>query len=288
MSLATAYGYKNNIIIKSSFSDGIEFFEGESLAVTDLDKMRISYSTDIAKGYLAENAPFEELHKLVTTNGYHYCAHHFREGHRNSEHAIKGFNLVIIDIDKDINMETARLLLKGYKCLMATTKRHTDENHRFRIIMPLSHVVELPPAAYSKFMENVFNWLPFNTDSQTKDIARKWESHKGKYKYQDGELLDAMLFIPQTKKEEEQTQKVLDNQSLNNLERWFHLNTTHGNRSNQLIKYALALVDSGKSVDAIGDAVHSFNNKLKDPLPFEEINNTILITAAKAVSKRDS
>jgi len=68
MSLAVAYGYKNNIIIKKTYSDGIEFLEGESMAVTDLEKMTISYSTDIAKGYKADSAPFDDLDKVVTTS----------------------------------------------------------------------------------------------------------------------------------------------------------------------------------------------------------------------------
>jgi hypothetical protein len=44
LSLAIAYGYKNNIIIKKSFSDGIEFLRGETLKETDLSKMVLSYT----------------------------------------------------------------------------------------------------------------------------------------------------------------------------------------------------------------------------------------------------
>jgi len=287
MTLATAWGYKNNIIIKKSYSDGIEFLEGESMEVTDLNKMILAYSKDMAKDYQGEFVPFHDLHKATTAPGYHYTAHHFNEGHRSKVSAIPGFNLVIIDVDSGISLSSAQLLLKDYKCMFATTKRHTDKKNRFRIILPLSHIVKLTPANYSKFMENVFNWLPFDTDEQTKDISRKWMAHKGKFAYQDGELLDAMLFIPQTKKEEEQTQKILDTRSLNNLERWFYLNTTTGNRSNQLIRYALTLVDSNYPLEVIRNLVKTFNDKLKNSLSDEEINNTILITVVKAVDQRD-
>jgi hypothetical protein len=288
MSLAVAYGYKNNIIIKKSYSDGIEFLEGESMEETSLDSMRLSYSKDIATDYLADTAPFDELHQVTTLAGYHYTAHHFLDGKRNSASAIQGFNLAIIDIDDGISLESAKLLLKDYKALFATTKSHTDSQNRFRIILPLSHIVKLNPTNYSKFMMNIFNWLPFNTDEATKDIARKWQSHNGHYEYQEGELLDAMLFIPQTRKEEEQSKRILDAQSMNNLERWFYLNTETGNRSNQLIKYALALVDNGSTIEHIRDSILTFNSKLKEGLPEEEVLNTVLLSAMKAVSKRDN
>lgn len=288
MSLAIAYGYKNNIIIKKSYDSGIEFLKGESMAVTNLNKMTISYSKDIAQGYLADYAPFEELHNVVCNTGYHYTAHHFVDGHRVGENAIPGFNLVIIDIDKDITLDTAKMLLKGHKCFFATTKRHTEDNNRFRIIFPLSHTVKLSKPDFAKFMTNVFNWLPFGNDEQAKDIARKWQSFNGHHEYQDGEVLDALLFIPQTRKEEEQSKKIMDAQGLDNLERWFFLNTDEGNRSNQLIRYALALVDNGASIETVKHSVLAFNGKLKDGLPEDEIQNTILVTVVKAVTLRDN
>ena len=75
--------------------------------------------------------------------------------------------------------------------------------------------------------------------------------------------------------------------SLNNLERWFLLNSDMGNRSNTLIKYVYVLVDSGYSFEAIKEAVKTFNSKLKIPLSDDELSNTIFLSAMKAVTKRD-
>jgi hypothetical protein len=75
--------------------------------------------------------------------------------------------------------------------------------------------------------------------------------------------------------------------SLNNLERWFLLNTDIGNRSNTLIRYAYVLVDSGYSFEAIRTSISSFNEKLKIPLTDEELSNTILVSVMRAVTKRD-
>ena len=288
LSLATAYGYKNNIIIKKSYSDSIEFLEGESMQETDLTKMIVSYSTNITEDFTADSAPFDGLHKLVTLPDYHYTAHRFKGGYRNSVNAIQGFNLVILDVENSVSLSTAKLLLKGYKALFATTKRHTDKANRFRIILPLTHTVKLDPEKYKEFMASVFDWLPFDVDSATGDIARKWCTHEGEYFYEDGDMLDALLFIPQTRKAEDQAKKVLDNQSLSNLERWFVLNTATGNRSKQLIKYALILVDSGYTYDQLKAAVIAFNDKLKQGLTLEEINKTIMVTSMKAIANRDA
>jgi len=287
MSQAIAWGYRNNIIIKNSISDNVEFFKGESLDKSDLTKLTVSYSDNIAYGYEPDHAPWEELHKLVTADDFHYCAHHFMEGHRDSEKAIPGFNLVILDIDDGISMSSAQLLLKNYKALFATTKRSTDQHNRFRIILPLSHTLKLKKDVYKQFMQNIFDWLPFEVDDQTKDIARKWSSYNGEYAYQDGELLDAMLFIPDTKKQQKQQQLILDHSTLTNLERWFLTNIEVGSRSNTLIKYAYVLVDGGYSIDAIRASIHAFNHKLPEPLSEDEINNTIMVTVVRAVTKRD-
>ena len=288
MTQAVAWGYKNNILIKRSFSEGIEFFSGEAMEETNLDKVRISYSTDIAHGYKADYAPFDKLHTLTGLNNYHYTSHHFREGHRNSTNLIQGFNLVILDVDGGTPLSTAKMLLKDYACLFATTKRHTDKVNRYRIIIPLSHTVKLTPVQHIKFMENIFSWLPITVDQGAKDCARKWLSNASHYEYNEGSMLDALLFIPQTKKEEEQAKKILDTNSLSNLERWFYLNTSIGNRSNQLIRYALVLVDTGYAYDSVEENIKHFNSKLNEPLSDEEIKNTILMSAMRAIATRDS
>ena len=287
MSQAIAWGYKNNIIIKTSYSDSIEFFRGEALEDTQMNSLICSYSQDITTGYVADKAPWEDLHKLVKMNGYHYTAHHFVEGYRSSDKMLPGFNLVILDVDSGVSLSTAQMLLKDYKALFATTKRSTPTHNRFRIILPLSHVIKLNSVNYSKFMLNVFEWLPFEVDVQTKDCARKWESFDGEHFYQDGELLDAVLFIPETKKQAEQQQKIVDLASLNNLERWFLLNISVGNRSNTLFRYACVLVDSGYDFNAAKNAIRIFNQKMKDPLSEEEHQSTIDVSVMEKILKRN-
>jgi hypothetical protein len=286
LSLAIAYGYKNNIIIKKSFSDGIEFLRGETLKETDLSKMVLSYSTDITTDYRNEHAPFEKLHQLTQAPGLHWVAHHLNGGYRNEENCIPGFNLVVIDVDGGVNMSTVKLLMKNYKFLIYTTKRHTEDENRFRIILPINYELSMDAKDYKEFMSNIYEWLPFEVDTATNQRARKWLSHDGTYEYNEGDVLDALPFIPKTSKNEERKELMNSQQSMDNLERWVINNIGDGNRNNMLLRYAMILLDGGFDFENIRQRVMTLNNKIADKLDEAEVMSTIMITVAKAISKR--
>lgn len=286
LSLAIAYGYKNNIIIKKSFSDGIEFLRGETLKETDLSKMVLSYSTDITTDYRNEYAPFEKLHQLTQAPGLHWVAHHLNGGYRNEENCIPGFNLVVIDVDGGVSMSTVKLLMKNYKFLIYTTKRHTEEENRFRIILPINYELAMDAKDYKEFMSNIYEWLPFEVDTATNQRARKWLSHDGTYEYNEGEVLDALPFIPKTSKNEERKELMNSQQSMDNLERWVINNIGDGNRNNMLLRYAMILLDGGFDFENIRQRVMALNNKIADKLDEAEVMSTIMITVAKTISKR--
>lgn len=286
MQLAIAHGYQNNIIIKKAFNDGIEFLRGETLKGTNLDQIKISWSTDIANNYKNELAPFDQLDRLTQADGLHWVNHHLTNGHRNEENAMPGFNIVVVDVDHGIDLAVAKNLLKDYKALYYTTKRHTEAENRFRIIMPTNFELNLDAKDYKEFMSNLFEWLPFEVDSQTNQRARKWLSHGGHFEYQEGELLDVLPFIPKTSKNEERKKRLNDQQSLDNLERWVINNTGDGNRNNQLLRYAMILVDAGFDFESVRQRVSGLNDKLPDKLEEAEILGTIMVTVGKALSKR--
>lgn len=286
MTLAIAYGYKNNIVIKKSFADGIEFIRGETLRETDLNQMIVSYSGDITTDYRNEQAPFDQLHKLTQAPGMHWVAHHLNGGYRNEENCIPGFNMVVVDVDGTVAMSTVKLLLKGYKYLMYTTKRHTETENRFRIILPINYTLELDAKDYKEFMSNIYEWLPFEVDTATGQRARKWMSHDGHYEYNDGDVLDVLPFIPKTSKNEDRKALLNSQQSMDNLERWVINNIGDGNRNNMLLRYAMIFVDAGFDFEAIRQKVISLNDKIADKLDEVEIMSTVMITVGKAISKR--
>jgi len=288
LSLAVAWGYKNNIIIRRTYVDDIEFLSGEALKETNLDKIHIAYSTEITEGFEGAITKFSRLPELISITGYHYTAHSFLNKYRSSEKAIPGFDLLILDIDGECNLDSAKELLNDYTVLFATTKRHTDTKNRFRLIFPLSHYLKLNPRDYSKFMENVFNWLPFDCDTATKDIARKWMSYSGIHFFNSGELLDATLFIPQTKKAREQEQKILNTQDMSNMERWFFNRIEVGNRANMLLRYGFMLMDNGYPTDAISNKLVAFNDQITDPISQEEIHSKIMRSIDKKIIQKEN
>ena len=286
LTLATAWGYKNNVIIKKSFSDGIEFLRGETLKETDIDKMVVSYSTDITTDFRNEYAPFDQLHKLTQAPGLHWVAHHLNGGYRNEENCIPGFNLVVIDVDGGVSMSTVKLLMKNYKYLIYTTKRHTEEENRFRLILPINYELTLDAKDYKEFMSNIFEWLPFEVDTATNQRARKWMSNDGHFEYNEGDVLDALPFIPKTSKNEERKELLNSQHSMDNLERWVINNTGDGNRNNMLLRFSMILVDAGFEFEPIRSRVIGLNDKMPDKLDEAEIMSTIMITVAKAIAKR--
>lgn len=285
MTMAIAWGYKKHIIIKKSFIDGIEFFQGETLQETDLNKMIVSYSNHWAYNYLPETVPFHQLHILTQKEGMHWTNHHFKGEHRAGENAIPGFNMIVLDVDEGITVQAACELMKDFKFLVYTTKRHQKEGHgdRFRMILPINYMLELTSEEYIEFMEGIFKWLPFKTDEEYRKREKKSESYAGgSYFYNlEAEVFDALDFIPKTSRNEAFIQQNQELASLDNLERWFAQRIAEGNRNNQMIKYALVLVDSGWDLIDVNRQVRAFNAKLSNPLTEQELDSTIMVTVAK-------
>lgn len=283
ITLATAWGYKQHILIKKAYVDGIEFFKGETLEKTDLNKLGVSYGDHWAYNYTYEAVPFDQLHVLTQAQGMHWANHQFKNGHRAEENVIAGFNTVVLDVDEGVTLETAAELLKGFKYMIYTTKRHTPEANRFRVILPINYCLVLDADDYKEFMELLMGWLPFRVDEQANQRSRKWECFGGgKYIYNmDGEILDALAFVPKTTKNEQYRQSFQRVESLDNMERWFANRIAMGNRNNNMIRYALALVDNGMDLVAVSKQVHAFNQKLSNPLTPDEIDTTVLVSVAK-------
>lgn len=284
MSLATSWGYTNHIVIKKRFVDNIEFFKGETLKETNLDELRLSYSDHWAYRYQNETAPFSELHTLTGEDDMHWCNHHFKEGHRLDDNAIAGFNMIVVDCDGDVSLDTVREVMKDYTYFIHTTKSHQNEAglDRFRLVLPINYFLELDQDEYREFMNSILAWLPFKSDEGANQRARKWMTCAGStHMYNEGKLLDALDFIPKTRRNDEHRKTYQALENLDNLERWFAQRIATGSRNTQMIKYALALVDSGMNLVEVQGQVHSFNKKLSDPLSEDELDNTVLVTVAK-------
>lgn len=283
MSLATAWGYKNCIVIKKSLVDGIEFFKGETLQQTNLDKMILSWSKDLAYNYQPEEGPWDQLRVLFQGTGLNWCNHRFKDGHRCNTEVLPGFNMVVVDVDGTTTINTVKELFKSYKYILYTTKRHqTEGKDRFRLVFPINYVLKLSVDEYKEFMNNIFKWLPFETDECANQASKKWSSYDGgQYFQNDGDILDALRFIPGTSRNDQYKKEMAKIEDLGNLERWFAAQMSEGNRNNNMFKYGMALVDSGLTFEEVSNQIKKFNKQLSNPLPEEELEKSVLVTIAK-------
>jgi hypothetical protein len=289
--LAASEGYINNITLKHTVNNNIDLYSAKELEKTDLEEIIISYSQKISREYENVVMDFDTIHKLTQTNDYHWVNHHLEDGYRSENNVIPGFNIIILDIDYNVDIDTVQMVLEDYTYHIYTTKRHTEEEQRSRVVIPLTHIVELGEKEYSRFMRNVFEWLPFNVDEQTSQRSRKWLSNEGTYIYNEGDkLLDAHQFIPHTTKAKTLNNINTEIKDSPQLERWFirKIQEEGEGRNNTLMKYAFILVDSGISHSNIIDRVLSLNNKLTNPLSETEIHSTISITVAKKLADKSN
>ena len=296
MNDAISWAYGNNITIRRIFRDSVERFKGEALKETDLSEVILSYVDDSSgvehpvEDFQNEKVNFDELHTLTQESGYHWVNHHLKGGYRNEANIIPEFNLVVLDIDNDpetvtspVSVDTAKLLMRDYAYMLYTTKSHqkTSEKNpkgsdRFRLILPISHHLKMEKEVYAQFIKNIIEWLPFEVDRSTTDRCRKWETFDGEYHYNEGNLLSAFDFIPDTSRCEKMKNHIEDLHNFDALERWFIDNTGSGNRNNQLLKFALMLTERGEDPDNVKNSVMALNDKLQSPLDPTEIYATIM------------
>lgn len=301
MQMAQAWGARHHMLIKKAFRDGIEFFSGDTLKETDLSQLVISYSDNFAYSYKADCGPFDGLHKVMLLKDYNWCNHHFRNEHRSEDTAIPGFNMVVLDVDKGTKLVQAYGLMKQYKFFIYTTKRHqqvdpatnTNYGDRFRMVFPIKYNLSLDADDYKEFMANIMAWLPFEIDDQANQRSRKWQSNElaaaapGYHYYNmDGEVLDPLKFIPKTVKNDQFHTEFKAIENYSNLERWFAQRYVSGNRSNMLVRFALALVDGGLKLQDVEKAVYAFNDKVTPNLAKSEIQATVFKTVAKRYAQQ--
>jgi hypothetical protein len=289
MTMATAWGYRQHIMVKKSFLDGIEFFSGETLRETSLDQIRISYSDHFAYNYEGEEVPFFEMHRLTQADDMHWANHWFTDNHRADEKAIPGFNMVVLDVDDSASLAMVHELLEDYVFMTYTTKRHTPSENRFRLLLPINYELKLDQEDYREFVNNLVNWLPFQvTDDCGNQRSKKWLTNaNGTFHYnRDGKLIDALPFVPKTSKNELYKTGIGELKNFDSMERWFAQRFNDGSRNNQMIKFALALVDAGMSYSEIEGKVLAFNGKINNGLSPDELRNTVLVTVARKLQSR--
>lgn len=288
LTLARAWGYKNNLVIKEETIDGVEFFSASRLVETNLDKLIFSVSDQLADNYTGFELKFSNLDNLCIKRNLNWCNHQFLQNHRSRENVLNNFNCIVLDIDNGVSIDSFQDVFKTYKYYLYTTKRHTPENNRFRVIIPIKYELDLNPNSYKEFMTNVINSLPFDVDLHSCLPETKWSSYEGKTSYvnQEGELFDPLPFIPKTSRNREHNEQRALLKKLDKAQAWFISNINEGNRNNMLYRYAIMLVDNNKDYEEVSKLVLQLNRSIKFPLDESEIENTILRSVENKIHER--
>jgi hypothetical protein len=295
MNLAATWGYKNNIIIKKSVRRSDRVLQGRDPEETDLNDhdLQLQRPLGLQLPVQTRRSPFEQLHMLTQVPDIHWANHHFKHGHRSEENdhprlQYGGHRRGRRRVPRSGSRASGRGLQVPDLHHEAALRR---DRPRFRLILPINYVLELDKEEYKELVREVIAWLPFQAsadiDESSLQRSKKWLSHEGEHYYNlEGSLFDVLPFIPRTSKNEAYKKDLKSIASLDNLERWFAQRIVEGNRNNQMIKFALALVDSGLDLITVQRQVHAFNRKLGAPMDEKRIENTIMVTVAKRFQKQ--
>lgn len=282
MDLAMAWGVGNHVVITKNVVQSVDFFSGDKLQETDLNKLSFSFSDHFAYDYEPMSQPFDKLPRLLAQDNMHWANHSFEENHRHEDKVIPGFNMLVIDVDGGVSLDMVHELLKDYTFITQTTKSHSEDDHRFRLIIPTNYVIKLDKDDYKEFMDSFSMWLPFDSDTAANQRSRKWRTNKlAEIHVNKGpQVLDVLPFIPKTKANNEYVQNVADLGNLDNLERWFLNNMDVGSRNNSLLNYAMMLKDAGLAYDDMEKKVLDLNKRSSAPLKVDELQMTVLKSVA--------
>ena len=298
MDLAMAWSHGNHVVITKNVVQQVEFFSGSRLQETDLEKLHLSFSDHFAYNYEATEQPLDMLPRLLAAPDHHWANHAFEGEHRKEDNVIPGFDLLTVDIDGHernkegeiikygITLEAVHELLADYTFVTATTKRHQDDEHRFRLILPSNYLLTLDKDDYKEFMNSFLMWLPFESDPTANQRSKKWLTHEDSEVHvnRGPQIVDVLPFIPKTKQNNEYVQYIADLGNIDNLERWFRNNLQDGNRNNTLLNFAMMLKDGGMAFDEIESKVLAINAASSSPLKKDEVQSTVLKSVAQKMS----
>lgn len=296
VTMATAYAYKQGWVITKNYVNSVLFLQGEKLTETSLDELSIAASQDLAADYEPMKLSWDDLvlhlgqGRMQEEDGtlfipdcpVNFTTHTFEENYRLSRNVIEGFNLIVLDVDDGTPLNITRELLKDYQYCIYTTKRHTEEFNRYRVIMPINYCLELDEQSYKDMLVALAQDLPFDIDTQSTERARKFLTNPhGECYSNEGKLMNVLPYIPKTAAYDERKLQVQSQENLDQLERWVINHSGDGNRNDMLLRFSLMLVDGGYEIISVMDKCRALNSKTQSPLSEDELSRTIFKTVAK-------
>lgn len=302
--MAKSWGLTHGYLVTTKLDGDIEFLGAKLLNKTNLDKIKLSISTNLGTGYKNVILPFSgegsSIAKLVQssatgvegdTTPLHWVNHHLNNGNRRDDAVVQGFNCIVLDCDGDCTINTMKALLEDVSYILHTTKRNgLDGKERFRVIIPINYELKLDNYSYKELMKNILNLFPFKIDDAVCQRSHKWTTTPNSTVIinepvdddNNHKLFDILPYIPHSKQCDERESRLKDNKSIkdfNKLELWIYQAIVDGEgtgeRNKNIFKYGMALKDNNESIEGIIRHINHLNDSLPDPLGEEEIKQII-------------
>lgn len=257
---------------------------------TSPDEMICSASNEMSDNFEQLKIGYKQLSDLVRGKyGKNYSAGIFLNSKRNKDNYIKRQNLIIFDVDDGMSIDDAKLFLSQYRGFIATTRNHMKEKNgkvqeRFRIVLVSKYIFNLGHEEYTKTLTNFALLHNLTVDFPVIEPSRLYYSNPESEIFNlDGEeLVDLRDYIPETKevKDTERAIKHAEQYSgderIDGMDKYFLMQTSTGNRSNNMIRYGYALMDKKNlSFEDARSKVLHLNNMLPEPLSESELERTI-------------
>jgi hypothetical protein len=299
---------RDEVLIKSEGK--VTRYRIEPLPKTDLSKIIVSVDTE-HKGKYAINykpivIPFfggnPSIQKLVLSEKVDsFCACHFEpsaknpDGYRSSSYFKPGENMVVFDFDEGITIQEVEMLLENYVYILYTTSSHTEEQHKFRVVLPTKTTFYVEPEQHKELYNNLAEMLDIKIyDLSCTNAGRMFFTQNGKrkenFKPEDGiliaketgDLLDISCCVPDTIKSENimpvitNINEQVDTGEMSKREagfvKWFISNTGEGNRNANLYAAGKFYKDLGSDYE---EKVVRLNAMLNNPVDDAEIKSIL-------------
>lgn len=141
----------------------------------------------------AHEQKFNSLKELSEfTLKYDWSPFTYKDGYRHST-SWASCDVMVLDIDQGCTITKAKELFKEYTYIIQTTKSHTEDHNRFRVIIPLSSSVT-DQEIYKNTWYSLSNRFSF-IDQQCKDMARFYYKSKSFVSENLGKSIDPVLEI---------------------------------------------------------------------------------------------
>ncbi len=167
-------------------------------------------------GFEYTMCPWEDMHKV--TARFSYSTMIFKDGHRLKENVIGYGNIFIFDIDSKPNKPSYRAeqvieAVRGLKTLVVSTRSHTSENHRLRLLLLADKCanVNMTATLYEEVMRTIIIFCGLNAgmfDQSCFGIDRQYAPNPTNQRqyYIEGELLPMEFKIELAQKSLERKQ----------------------------------------------------------------------------------